>query len=120
MIIGLFHPSVGGAEKECQKLSKRLIENGCSVTVLTQQQNGLPEYEEVDGIPVYRKVKGWHIFELTFMISVLHFLLTHRKEYDIIQCFGLYLFIPPALLMRYLYGKKVVARLECSGRFGDP
>ncbi len=42
MIIGLFHPFVGGAEKECQKLSKRLIEKGLAVTVLTQQRDGLP------------------------------------------------------------------------------
>jgi glycosyltransferase involved in cell wall biosynthesis len=119
MIVGLFHPFVGGAEKECQKLSKKLMERGISVTVLTQHSDGLPEYEEVGGIPVYRKIKGWHLFELTYMISVLHFLLKHRKEFDIIQCFGLYLFIPPALLMKYLFGRRVIARLECSGRFGD-
>ena len=44
MIIGLFHPFVGGAEKECQKLSKRLMEKGISVTVLTQWSDSLPEY----------------------------------------------------------------------------
>jgi len=119
MIIGLFYPFVGGAEKECQKLSRRLMEKGISVTVLTQYCDGLPEYEEIEGIPVHRKIKGWHLFELTYMLSVLYFLLKHRKKYDIIQCFGLYLFIPPVLLMKYLFRKRVVSRLECSGRFGD-
>lgn len=119
MIIGLFYPFVGGAEKECQKLSRRLMEKGVEVTVLTQHSDGLPEYEEIEGIPVYRKIKGWHLFELTYMLSVLCFLLKHRGKYDIIQCFGLYLFVPPALLMKYLFGKRVVSRLECSGRFGD-
>lgn len=119
MIIGQFYPLVGGAEIECQKLSKKLMDRGISVTVLTQHSDGLPEYEEIEGVPVYRKIKGWHLFEPTYMISVLHFLLKHRKAFDIIQCFGLYLFIPPALLMKYLFGKRVVARLECSGRFGD-
>lgn len=119
MIIGLFSPFVGGAEKECQKISKSLIERGFSVAVLTQQRDGLPEYEVIDGIPVYRKIKGWHLFGYTYMISVFHFLLKRRKEFDIIQCFGLYLFIPPALLMKYLFRKRVVSRLECSGKFGD-
>lgn len=119
MIVGLYHPFVGGTEKECQKLSGKLFERGSAVTVLTQHSDGLPEYEEIDGIPVYRKIKGWHIFELTYMISVLHFLLKHRKDFDIIQCFGLYLFIPPAILVKYLLGKKVIARVEGAGRYGD-
>ena len=119
MISGLFHPFVGGAEKECQKLSKRLMEKGISVTVLTQRCDGLPEHEVIDGISVYRKIKGWHLFEFTYMLSVLHFLIKHRKKYDIIQCFGLYLFILPAVLIKYLYRKKVIARIEGPGSFGD-
>lgn len=119
MIIGLFYPFVGGAERECQKLCRGLMEKGVSITVLTQYCDGLPEYEEIDGIPVYRKIKGWHLFELTYMLSVLCFLLKYRKKFDIIQCFGLYLFIPPTIIMKYLFGKRVVSRLECSGRFGD-
>ena len=92
---------------------------GFSVAVLTQYSDGLPEYEMIEGVPVYRKIKGWHLFELTYMLSVLCFLLKHRSEYDIIQCFGIYLFLPPALLMKYLFGKKVILRLLCSGQFGD-
>ena len=119
MIIGQFSPTVGGAEKECQKLSERLLQRGMGVTVLTQFFDGLPDYEVIDEIPVYRKMKGWHWFEITYMLSVLRFLLQYRKRYDIIQCFGLYLFIPPALIMKYLFGKKVIARLECAGHYGD-
>jgi len=119
MIIGLFYPFVGGAEKECQKLAKGLGEQGTPVTVLTQYSDGLSEYEEIEKVPVYRKMKGWHWFEITYMFSVLRFLFKHRKSYNIIQCFGLYLFIPPALIMKYLFGKKIIARLECAGRFGD-
>ena len=43
MVIGLFHPVVGGAEKACQTLSKRLMGKGISVTILTQYRDGLPE-----------------------------------------------------------------------------
>lgn len=119
MIIGLFHPVVGGAEKVCQALSRQLRERGIAVTVLTQYRAGLPEYEVIDGVPVYRKMKGWHPFGLYYIISVLAFLIRHRRRYDIIQCFGLFLFVPPAVFMHYAWGKKVVLRLLCSGGCGD-
>jgi len=119
MVVGLFHPVVGGAEMVCQKLAKGFIAKGMDVTVLTQYCDGLPEYEVIDTIPVYRKMKGWHPFGFTYMFSVLGFLIKHRRSFEVISCFGLFLFIPPAVVMRYLYKKKVVVRLMCSGNFGD-
>ncbi len=89
------------------------------VTVLTQHCAGLPDYEVIDGIPVYRKMKGWHWYEYTYMLSVLWFLLRNMRDYDIVQCFGLYLFIPPVVLVKYLLGKKAVGRVEGSGAYGD-
>jgi len=119
MVVGLFHPVVGGAELVCQRLGKHFVQKGISVTVLTSYRDGLPEYEVIDAVPVYRKMKGWHPFGLGYMFSVFCFLLTHRRRYDIITCFGLFPFIPPAVLMKYLFRKKVVVRLMCSGEFGD-
>lgn len=119
MIIGLYHPIVGGAEKVCQSLSKRLHEKGMAVAVLTQRLKGAPDRESIDGIPVHRKMRWWHPLGIAYMVSVLLFLVRYRREYDIIQCFGLFLFIPPALVMRYLFKKKVVLRLLCSGPYGD-
>lgn len=119
MIIGQYHPVSGGAEKECQKLSRRLQREGMAVTVLTQSCEGLPGYEVIDEIPVYRKMGGWHLYEYTYMLSVLWFLLKHFREYDIIQCFGLYLFIPPVALMKYLFKKRAIARIEGPGSSGD-
>jgi len=119
MVVGLFHPVVGGAEMVCQRLAKRFIAKGISVTVLTQYSDGLPEYEVIDTIPVYRKMKGWHPLGLAYMLSVFSFMVKYRKRFDIIACFGLFLFIPPAIVMKYLYKKKVVVRLMCSGEFGD-
>ena len=119
MVVGLFHPLVGGAELVCQKLAQRFVAQGMSVTVLTSHCDGLPEYEVIDEIPVYRKMKGWHPFGLGYMFSVFCFLMRYRRQYDIITCFGLFLFIPPAVLMKYLFKKKVVVRPMCSGEFGD-
>ena len=119
MIIGLYHPVVGGAEKICQALSKSLYQRGVPVAVLTQRRRGLPECEVIDAIPVHRKMKWWHPFGIAYMLSVLLFLVRYRREYEIIHCFGLFLFVPPAMLMRYLFKKKVVLRLMCSGPYGD-
>jgi glycosyltransferase involved in cell wall biosynthesis len=119
MIIGLYHPIVGGAEKVCQSLSKSLHQRGVPVTVLTQHRDGLPDFEIIEEIPVHRKMKWWHPFGIAYMVSVLLFLVRSRRQYDIIQCFGLFLFIPPALIMRYLFKKKLVLRLLCSGPYGD-
>ena len=119
MIIGQYHPVTGGAEKECQKLSGRLLKEGMSVAVLTQSSPGLPDYEIIDEIPVYRKIKGWHLYEYTYMLSVLWFLIKHSRRYDIIQCFGLYLFIPPVALIKQLLKKRAVARIEGPGASGD-
>lgn len=119
MVVGLFHPVVGGAEKVCQRLAKSFLSRGIAVTVLTQSCDGLPEYEVIDGIPVYRKMKGWHPFGFAYMFSVFCFLMKHRRRFDTIFCIGLFLFIPPAVVMKYLYKKKVVVRLMCSGDFGD-
>ena len=119
MIIGQYYPIAGGAEKECQKLSRRLLQEGITVSVLTQFCEGMPDYEIIEGIPVYRKMKGWHLFEYTYMLSVLWFLIKHIREYDIVQCFGVYLFIPPVVLIKYLFKKRAIARIEGPGSSGD-
>ncbi len=119
MIIGLFHPFVGGAERECRNLAKKLISLKHSATVLTAYQEGLPPFEIIDGIPVYRKIRGWHFFELTYMLSVFMLLWKHRKGYDHILCFGMYLYTAPAVLFGFCTGKKVLLRLECGGAYGD-
>jgi glycosyltransferase involved in cell wall biosynthesis len=104
---------------ECRKLASGLARQGLRVTVLTQHCAGLPDYEVIDGIPVYRKMKGWHLYEYTYMFSVLRFLLDKSSDYQIIHCFGLYLFIPPVVLAKYILGKKVIGRIEGAGAFGD-
>jgi len=119
MVVGQYHPIAGGTEMECRKLASGLAGRGIGVTVLTQHCAGLPDYEVIDGIPVYRKMKGWHFHEYTYMLSVLRFLLWKIKDYDLVHCFGLYLYIPPVVLVKYIFGKRVIGRVEGSGAYGD-
>ena len=119
MLIGLFYPCIGGAEQECQKIAGKLRDKGHEVSVLTQYREGLPAAEIIDDIPVYRKIRGWHLYELTYMLSVFILLFRYRKSFDVICCFGLYLFVAPAVIFSRLAGKKIIVRLESGGDTGD-
>ncbi|MGC4019333.1 MAG: glycosyltransferase family 4 protein [Muricomes sp.] len=47
-------PHMGGVERYTYNLAKKLIELGNTVTVVTSNLQQLPEYEEMEGIAVYR------------------------------------------------------------------
>ena len=49
-----YFPHLGGVERYTYNLSKKLIENGNEVVVVTSNVYRMAEYEEMDGIPVYR------------------------------------------------------------------
>lgn len=119
MIISHFYPDVGGTERSCQRTAQALKEKGFDVTVLTTYKEDLPAREVIDGIPVYRYIKGWHVFELTYMVSVLSFLIRHRQHIDGILCYGLYLFTAPAVLFCRVMGKRVFFRLSSARQTGD-
>lgn len=119
MIIGQYYPDIGGNEKICQQVAAGLRRRGCSVAILTAYREGLPACEVIEGTPVYRYIKGWHLFEFSYMLSVLSFLLRNRKNFDGIFCFGLYLFTAPAVLFCKAFGRKVFVELSSSGVTGD-
>lgn len=49
-----YFPHLGGVERYTYNLSKKLIEKGNDVVIVTSNVYHLDEYEVVDGIPVYR------------------------------------------------------------------
>lgn len=49
-----YFPHLGGVERYTYNLSKKLIEQGNEVIIVTSNVNKLKAYEKVDGIPVYR------------------------------------------------------------------
>ena len=42
-----------------------------------------------------------------------------RNEYDVVQCYGIFYYTPASVIMKYLYKKKVINRLESAGQKGD-
>lgn len=61
MLIWHFNPIIGGAEKQCQLLSKVLIKESIPVFVVTERSGGLKSFEKIDGIPVYRTFCLWKL-----------------------------------------------------------
>lgn len=55
MIIARFSPAVGGTENQCRELSKRLVQKGHRVTVITEQfEPSLAPSEVMDGVEIIR------------------------------------------------------------------
>lgn len=55
MVIGQFHPIIGGAERQCGLLARALLARGYGVRVLTVRlERGAPRHEIVAGVPVER------------------------------------------------------------------
>ena len=53
-------PHIGGVERYTYHLAKELLKNGDSVIVITSNTDNLPDYEVMDGIPVYR-IPCWNL-----------------------------------------------------------
>ncbi len=119
MVSGNYYPIIGGSEKECQKQAEYLHRLGIKVMVLTQYLEGLPQYEVINGVAVYRSIRASRPWAITYVLSVLAFMVTRRREYDIIQCYGLFYHTTASVIMKYVYKKKVISRLEGAGEAGD-
>jgi len=119
MVCGLYYPVIGGAERECQKHAESLAKEGHQVMVLTQWLRGSKEYEIVNGVRVYRAIKGMRPWAIGYLISTLVFMIRHKNEYDLIQCYGIFYHTTASVIMKYLFKKKVLQRIECAGENGD-
>lgn len=85
-----FHPHVGGYEKIVYELSRRLVQRGYEIDILTCNTEKAPAYEELDGIHIYR-LPCWNALNSLYPIPkpcptsfrILRRLL--RKNYDVIN-----------------------------------
>ena len=123
MIISQFYPLLGGAEVQAQLLASSLIKRGMKVSVLTRKLKGLPRYELMEGIPVYRAIRTiplGALWGMCYMISVFLFLYRKRNEYDIIHCHIVQEFQTiVAVLIKYFFNKKVIVKMSSSGETSD-
>jgi glycosyltransferase involved in cell wall biosynthesis len=93
LVNALFHPFSGGVEKHMYELSRELVRQSVDVTVVTARLKGTPEYEEIDGVKVYRipcievKVPGFYPPPLISAPGFVRHLkrLDERHNFDIIH-----------------------------------
>lgn len=123
MVISQFYPLLGGAEVQAQRLATALLARGVNVSVLTRRLHGVPTYEVVDNVPVYRAIQTAPLpllWGVCFMVSVFIFLYRRRKEYTIIHCHILQEFqTVVALFFKNIFKKKVIVKMSSSGKTSD-
>ncbi len=122
LVIPRFFPDVGGAQRQTEALARVLLACGHQVLVLTRQLGGLAPREVVGGVPVVRAIRTVDLgplYGLTYILTVVRFLLAHRREWDVIHVTHAYLDAFAAVLTRRLHGLPVVVRPACAGYYGD-
>ncbi len=87
MVIGLFKPFVGGAEKQAELLGKTLLKNNVDVSLITSLQSGVVVDCNQDSFPVKRiGLPGLgKISDFIFAVTIFVKLLLDRKRVDIIH-----------------------------------
>jgi glycosyltransferase involved in cell wall biosynthesis len=99
MVVRLFHPWVGGAERQAEKLSRQLQRMGVDARIVTGWwYRGTPQREIREGLPVFRNQTLWEMFGIRgmrwlggylYLASLLWYLLRHRGDYDVLHCHSL-------------------------------
>ena len=103
----LFYPHIGGVEKHVMEISKLLIQQGHSVTIITEQfDNKLPVTEKIDEIYIYRIETGDENSNKKFRIWKEMFRLQKLiKQADAVHCHDVFFWYLP---FRFLYPRKPV------------
>ena len=87
---GYFYPHIGGYEKNVYELSRRLVQRGYEVDILTCNTEHSSTYEELEGIHIYR-IPSWNALSSTYPVpkpSLTSFRILRRllrKNYDVIN-----------------------------------
>lgn len=114
MIVSLFYPWAGGAERQAQQLASHLVDKGFEVCVLTHRLPGLKAYEDIVGVPVYRVLtlgRGG-LAAISYVLSSLLWLLKYGKKYRIVHCHRAESPAIIGIFAKLLYGKKVVVKIS--------
>lgn len=129
MVVRLFFPWVGGAERQAHKLAKTLKTKRVDVKISTGWwYRGTPQRETLDGISVYRNHTLWEMFGIRglrrfggylYMLTLLWHLWRRRGEYDILHVHGLNYHAAVAVLAARWFRRKTVVKLANSGQASD-
>lgn len=74
------HIFAGGAEVYVHELAKRWVRDGNLVTIFSGNDNKSPEYENFDGIHIFRRGGTYTVY----LFAAVYYLLKFRGKYDVI------------------------------------
>ncbi len=120
LLIGTFHPRVGGGETHARLLSHELKALGTPIFVLTRRhESSLPAHDQVDGVEIRRVgPAGFPRFGKYLMIpAAIRALSKARADYDIIYVCGLRVLGIAGVLAGRWFNKRIILRSEACGEW---
>jgi glycosyltransferase involved in cell wall biosynthesis len=122
MVASMFSPSVGGIQTSTLRLSRKLVQRGARVTVVTRHHHGLPVEEDMDGVRVLRVGDGDAPLALatgTYVLRALEALARRRADVDVIHAQQMLSPMSIALAARLVWGTPIVINPHACGPIGD-
>lgn len=123
VVIGKFHPEVGGGESHALNLGSALVARGVQVLVLTRRTRpDLPSEEWIDGVRVVRVGPGGmpRLGKYAMLFTGMAALRRLRGEYDIVYVCALRTLGLLGIRARDALAKQCILRSECQGELsGD-
>lgn len=142
MIIRSFYPIIGGAEKQCLKLSKELVKHGEDVTVLTRKLRTTKKNDTFEGIKIKRlssldyftsfldstpriasqnflinrifSFVCWTVPKYYFILNLFIYLIFNIRHYDIIHVHEAHWIAAIVILPAKLFNRKVIVKESSS------
>jgi glycosyltransferase involved in cell wall biosynthesis len=129
MVVRLFHPWIGGTERQALKLSRALAAAGSDVRIVTGRWfRGTPRSERIEGVEVFRHHTLWEFFGIRgmkkfggylYILTLAWHLFRTRDTYDVIHVHGLNYHTAVAATVGRRLGKPTIAKLANSGIASD-
>lgn len=129
MVVRLFHPWIGGTERQAHKLARKLREQGTDVAVVTGWWfRGTPQSELIDGVQVFRNHTMWEGFGIRglrkfggylYILSLSWYLWRHRATYDVLHVHGLSYHTAVVAIAGRLWRRPTLVKLANSGQASD-
>lgn len=119
MITERYHPIWGGAENQLRQLIPHLQKRGCDIKVVTRRwHQDYSAREIVEGAEVIRLGNPGDGFPgtLCFIVSLCWYILSHRKQFDILHSHGAVKMGALCALCSFLLGRKNVAKIASADR----
>lgn len=122
MLVNEFPPvQTGGAERQAERLSVYLKDNGWSIWVVTRRIKGLPARQEYLGLKIIRPltIGIGKLKTITFVVGTLLSLWELRSSYEILHAHLSYGPAFAAVIAARFLGKRVIVKMGSGGEFGD-